>query len=866
MVLPYINPFQIRNLVQHNIKHIEMNRYILKLVTVSAFMLSLLSTDLLHGQCTLDNLSIEAQACTGNDVFSVVIAFDVTNGSDTGFTVLGNGANYGQFSYEELPITINALPGNCVTSYEFIVRDLADPTCAIFDELGVICCGQDCDISLADAEVGDCSDDGNFSLSLAFTAMNISSNDSLTVTVNGDVQAIVSGSQTEITLDNQTSVTSGSNTIEICSQQIPDCCTTGTFVNPCQCNINNITAQVVDCDSDSMTYFAVINFDHVATNDSFQMGYSDEGDNNFLGVFAYADLPIIAGPINMSDNEREMLIVDKEDFFCFNSAFLGVVNDCDIACQISNVFAESYNCDDGAYFMDVEFDTEDIEGSTFSILVDGVDYATFTYGQTFYTVGPIIQNCFAPPIVVIQDSEIQSCSDFFNFDEPICCSTDCFFAELVADIECSDDGEVTLYVDYMNTSVPPGTSFFLSFNGLQFGPYSPTSGTAILELEALAEGEYTITISADTAEECSETAFFTVDCTSDCEISFIEEFDFICDGDVAFAVIGVESVGVSDSFTIIGNGQSYGTFAYDGSSFYSVGPLDPDCETIYEFVISDLSDPDCQGTIALSSPICCTICNIRDLTISDVECDGDEIRVIVVDFLFDETASDSFAMRIDLTLVDIFAYSDLPLALSGIFDPSFTIDIEDVSDPACSGTFDVEVACPSGCVIDEGQLTVSSCDDDFYALSLDFVFENVSDSFQVQFLNTTQVFAYADLPVVIVGIPLGIDMDFIISDLEDSGCSIVRSFLLEICETSTSDPSLDLVHVYHYGNILTIENPTEADYVIQIISLDGKMLLTQTSGKSSTSSITTDSWIAGIYVVHIKGENGLRAKKIAVIR
>lgn len=842
-----------------------MNRYILKLVTLSSLMLALLSAGMLQGQCTLENLSIETEECTPNDVFSVMISFDVTEGGAAGFTVLGNGANYGEFSYDELPILINALPGNCVTSYEFIVRDLTDPTCAIFDELGVICCGQDCDITLADAEVGDCSEDGTFSLALAFSAINISSNDSLTIAVNGDVEAIVSGSQTEIILDNQTGVSPGNNTIEICSQQNPDCCTTGTFMNPCQCGIENITAQVIGCDSDSMNYFAVIDFDHVATNDSFQIGYSDGGDNNFLGVFAYADLPITVGPINMSDNEREMLIVDKGDFFCFNSAFLGVVNDCNIDCQISNVFAESYECENGAYFIDVEFLTEDIEGSTFSIIVDGADYGTFTYGQTFYTVGPIIQNCFAPPTVVIQDSEIQTCSDFFNFDEPICCTTDCFFSEFTAETECSDNGQVTLSVEYLNTSVPPGTSFFLSFNGLAFGPYSPTSGTAILELGALADGEYTITISADTAVECSETTSFTVVCSSDCEISFIEEFDFICDGDVAFAVIGVESVGVSDSFSVTGNGQAYGTFAY-GANFYSVGPLDPDCETIYEFVISDLLDPDCQGTIALSSPICCTTCNIRDLTISEVECDGDEIRVIVVDFIFDETASDSFAILIDLTLVDTFAYSDLPLALSGIFDPSFIIDIEDVSDPACSGTFDVEVDCPSGCVIDEGQLTVSSCDDDFYALSLDFVFENVSDSFQVQFLNTTQVFAYADLPVVIVGIPLGIDVDFIISDLEDSGCSIVRSFLLEICETSTSDPSLDLVHVYHHGNILTVENPTEADYAIQIISLDGKMLLTQTSDKSSTSSISTDSWIAGIYVVYIKGENGLRAKKIAVIR
>ena len=92
-----------------------------------------------------------------------------------------------------------------------------------------------------------------------------------------------------LTLEDITNAADGLNVLTVCDVDDPECCGSFEFLNPCVCTFSNITTEIIDCNEGDTTYFVTVDFDHVATNDSFQMGYSNAGDNIFLGTFAYSD-------------------------------------------------------------------------------------------------------------------------------------------------------------------------------------------------------------------------------------------------------------------------------------------------------------------------------------------------------------------------------------------------------------------------------------------------------------------------------------------------------------------------------------------------------------------------------------------------
>lgn len=627
------------------------------------FMLifTLCITTISYSQCDLSDLSVVHTECNEVGFVDIVIDFNFSDEGNQGFTVLGNGTNYGNFQYLFLPITLSNIEANCETEYEFIIRDIQDPACSIFTEYGTICCENACLLEIEEVYTSECTDD-SFSINVVTNAA--SEGTLVNLLINGTVVSQIELDGMGFVIEDISVNDAGTNEISICSVSDPGCCDTAVFLNPCECATSNITAQIIECSDMDSSYFAIIDFDYAATSDSFQMGYSDGGDNNFLGVFAYADLPVTAGPIFWSDNERELLIVDKEDFFCFNASYMGVVNDCDISCQIFNVFAESYECEDGQYYMDLEFDAEDIEGSTFDVIVDGINYGSHIYGESSYTVGPINQNCDSAPVLIIQDTNLDSCKDFFNFDEPICCGLPCEFIIFEATAICNAAGEATITFEYDNPSTTESNQFFVTFGNSTYGPYSGPAGTETFSTLAPADGVYTIMIFVDGNSGCSETTSFTIECEEEpeCIISNVFAEAHECMDGSFFIDIEFDTSEVSDSFEIRGNGQSYGIFGY-GESFYTVGPLLGDCETIYEFVVIDQGNNDCKSAYVFNEPVCCSTCEFGPLQIELIDCLNDEYT-ITIDFDYLDNG-ESF-MLIYLGDTFTYDYTQLPIEITNL--------------------------------------------------------------------------------------------------------------------------------------------------------------------------------------------------------
>ena len=643
------------------------------------FILSFIFPTISYSQCDLSNLTIQESECNDATVVDLVIDFDFTGEGNQGFTILGNGTNYGNFEYSSLPVTLSGIEANCDTEYEFIIRDIQDPACSIFTEYGTICCSGACNLEILSVSATECVDD---IFSLTVETSQLSAGTLVNVSINGIVISQLELDGISFTLEDISVDLPGVNTITICTTSDLDCCSSFPFLNPCECATTDVTAEIIDCNEIDSSYFAVIDFEYAATSDSFQMGYSDGDDSNFLGVFAYADLPVTAGPIFWSDNEREILILDKGDLFCFNSAFLGVVNDCNIECQIFNVFAESYECEGGQYFMDVEFDSEDIQGSTFEVIVDDINYGSYIYGASSYTVGPINQNCDTAPVVVIQDSEMEGCSDFFNFDEPICCGVLCEFTTFEASSICNDADEVVISFEYNNPSTTPNNQFFVTFGDMVFGPFIGPSGVGEFSVSLLEDGVYNLSIYVEGNGACSAETSVVVLCPmEECLITevFAEAHECI-DGqflvDVAF-----DANGVSENFELRGNGQSYGVFNY-GQTFYTIGPLQGDCETIYEFVVIDQADTNCQGVYAFAEPICCQICEYGKMEIGLLDCVDDQYT-ISVDFEY-EDSGETFELSF-LGESFTYDYTQLPLEIINLpVDTEIEITASSNSDEECT--------------------------------------------------------------------------------------------------------------------------------------------------------------------------------------
>ena len=78
--------------------------------------------------CNISNLTWSITECDSAGNFFFILDFDFANVGNEGFQVVGNGNEYGNFSYEDLPIEIGPFESNH-TIFEFLVTDSQYPAC-----------------------------------------------------------------------------------------------------------------------------------------------------------------------------------------------------------------------------------------------------------------------------------------------------------------------------------------------------------------------------------------------------------------------------------------------------------------------------------------------------------------------------------------------------------------------------------------------------------------------------------------------------------------------------------------------------------------------------------------------------------------
>ena len=326
-------------------------------------------------------MNVEVSECEDN-VFFVVINFEYENTSDA-FEVFGNGNNYGTFLYEDLPITIDGLEGNCDLEYEFIVKDSEDPSCASDVGIGVICCdGEECDLFDLDFDISEC-DGGYFVVEVSFEYSGNTSE-----SFDWEIPGIASGNFPFVALPLSILIqntTDSQFTFFANENDNPDCAIVGTFGNPCydeeDCEIDDVTAEIIVCEDD--LYDVEINFDYANTSGSFTI----HGNGVEYGSFEYGDLPVIITGLEADcDTEYEFVITDSENEECSDFVVIGTIC-CEDFNQINGLASETI-IDGEAFKVTFNIDDTTLKDCDIEVYIDGELTLTLTDGASSFTIGP----------------------------------------------------------------------------------------------------------------------------------------------------------------------------------------------------------------------------------------------------------------------------------------------------------------------------------------------------------------------------------------------------------------------------------------------------------------------------------------------
>ena len=467
---------------------------------------------------------------------------------------------------------------------------------------------------------------------------------------------------------------------------------------------------------------------------------------------------------------------------CASDEFMAL--DCpNNGCEIWDLIAEAHDCDGNNQFLvDIDFNFQNTSDS-FVVLGNGNNYGTFAYDDLFITLGPFEGNGQILEFVII-DQQDDNCGNEVILEAPNCGGGDCDIFELVVDpLECNDDGTYSIVINFEYEN--PGNDFFEVFdadeNLIGYFPLNELPVT-ILNFEPSGNDYDFLTVCInDMPNCCASVEFMALNCPNNgCEIWDIVVETYNCDDNNQFLVdINFNYQNTSDSFVVVGNGNNYGTFAYE-DLFILLGPFEGNGQ-ILEFIFIDQQDESCNAEVVIEAPNCGNQdCDIFELVVDPLECNDDGTYSIVINFEYENPGNDFF----DLfdgngNLLGFFPLNALPLTYEN-FVPSgnnfdvITVCINDM--PNCCATAEFEALdCDDGCQIID-LVAEAFCDGDDLYVEFTFEYTGTSDSFQVMSCNPLDTFAYGQGTYVIqipddqVLCAGGIIIPFGVFDLNDLFC------------------------------------------------------------------------------------------------
>ncbi len=364
----------------------------------------------------------------------------------------------------------------------------------------------------------------------------------------------------------------------------------------------NPEIEIVECLEGSYYLYVGFNQDEFPS-DSFKINVNGE----VFAPFFYEESPIIVGPI--MDNCEEEVTAYIEDL---GNPECGIYYDLGIVCcHNCNLFEPSFSsveCDDqNLIIYDLNVLSSNPNSNEYNVYANGLYIETRKYTDSIPTLVPlsILDQLWLLTLCDVQDS---SCCTTIEMENPCLIDVEgCGIQGFEYEIDCKDDGSFNVY-GYYNSDL--AGNFHVFANGVFAGTMSYQQEDFVIE-DLAGDCETIYEFKLVNAENTCCVYEFSLDepvcCdASECDWEWFELTHTNCLDGEFYAVIyyGVTNP-LSDFFNVVGNGQNYGSFTYQENGFIEIGPLQGDCETIYEFIFFDGTSEACFGETYFEEPICC---------------------------------------------------------------------------------------------------------------------------------------------------------------------------------------------------------------------------------------------------------------------
>lgn len=685
---------------------------------------------LLCSGCLIYNLHATPIPCNELDQIYVSLDFDFQNVSGDGYSVAGNGTFYGNFTYDSVPVLIGPFPGDGSQFLEFVVTDLVNGDCFDATEIGLLACGDICELSNLVVETGDCSGNNTYLATVDFDFENVTGV-GFDLFVNGEFYEFYNYNDLPLTIEEFPSSGNIFDTITVCENDNPDCCTTLVFEAPdCECQIFDANlVENIGCTSDS-TFGVVLEFFYENLPGDFVDVFFD---GVFIGFYSVNDIPLLIPNIPEGDGTGILSVCANDLNSCCDEIAVELMNCEGGGCNIFELFAEAGDCNsDSTFLLDVFFNH--INLPTDSVLIYGnneligqyVIDSQFIRIENFPVLGNITQ------LLVCAVGAPDCCEDY-SFETPDCDTTNCDIWDLIAvPGDCQTDSTYTLVIEYNSQNVP-GDFVTVTVNGIFIGTFEDPDEHIIIEDFPWFDGDVAVlTLCSFEFPDCCDTYEFEIpNCPGPNACSI---FDLVvnfegCQTDSTYLVaINFEYNNLPGTLvTVTANDQTIGSFPVNEGHIivenFPVLPTantvvtvcafgTPDCCSVYEFVT-----PDCEGGGE---------CQISGLEVNFEGCQSDSTYTLVVNFENNNLPVDSVIITANEEFIGQFQLQEGHIIIQNfpVVQSEITVlTVCAVADPNCCDVLEFTTpVCDDSCHVVNMFAEVGSCTSDSTFI-LDIVFD-----------------------------------------------------------------------------------------------------------------------------------------------
>ena len=399
-----------------------------------------------HHPCSIGPIKAYLTECLDNNLMYAYLSFEEKNTSLDGFTIRGNGKEYGNWQYGEHTYKVGPLKADCHTLYEFAIKDKTIEGCSNFIEFKTpLCCDTLC--ALGALEIHEiCEGDKLKFVTLDFDHKGTKS-EKFRLNINGKYIGEYRYSDLPIQLGLDV-IKNKILEIKVFDSKDEICNSVKRYEIKClleSCRISDFIAIPLECNEEN-TFYVRLGF---RIQSAGKHGIAVKVNGVVYDTIPYQVTEHTVGPFKGDCKTiYKFIIYDIDNPECIEDYSLKEAICCDDApCSLSNPKIKIGECIHDKYSLQINFNHSGTS-NFFTIKINGGTPKLYAYSDLPVTIDQL--NADAPVHFVIRDKEFEKC--VIEMTLP---SIDCISSALDSyqqDLKIMNDNNILQLSTYDNAS------------------------------------------------------------------------------------------------------------------------------------------------------------------------------------------------------------------------------------------------------------------------------------------------------------------------------------------------------------------------------------------------------------------------------